>query len=284
MRYYALTLKTNNEQIKETQKVRIKDYGYYSAITGMNNYVFDCIRNGVNFIAYREEENRLLAVFSYNEQSISYDAALSELSEQLNSCFEYKGMSSEPYEITTYDYIDAMRECRRRQYMERWSTAIDNAKLWLYEHIRNDMKSIPYEYKEIIISDEKGDIQDIYDESLKNELINIREHSVKEADNGVMAHYFVSACSYNAAADIIKALAFELYNAGRITTKRVSIVSDMVPNLYARDNNFENMIENSYGGIVVYYLKESLGHGSSSYGMNCQYISKLLKEPHGLCV
>ncbi|MBR1597934.1 MAG: AAA family ATPase [Lachnospiraceae bacterium] len=284
MRYYALTLKTNNDQIKETQKVRIKDYGYYSVIAGMNNYVFDCIRNGVNFFAYREEENRLLAAFSYNEQSISYDAALSELSEQLNSCFEYKGMSSEPYEITTYDYIDAMKECRRHQYTERWSTAIDNAKLWLYEHIRNDMKSIPYEYKEIIISDEKGDIQDIYDESLKNELINIREHSVKEADNGVMAHYFVSAGSYNAAEDMINALALELYNAGRITTKRISIVSDMVPNLYSRDNNFENMIENSYGGIVVYYLKESLGHGSSSYGMNCQYISKLFRRYRNKCV
>ena len=218
MRYYALTLKTNSEQIEETKKVRLKNYGYANAICAMNGYVHNFICNEVNFLAYREEGKKVLAVFSYNEQVISYDAALSELSEQLNNCFEYKGMSSDPYEITTYDYVDAIQECKRRQYVESYSSALyNNAKLWLYDyHVRNGRKTIPYEYKELIISDGKGDIQDIYDESLKNELINIREHSVEEDYNGVMAHYFVSANSYNAVADMINALALELYNAGRI--------------------------------------------------------------------
>ncbi|MBE5922900.1 MAG: AAA family ATPase [Lachnospiraceae bacterium] len=288
MRYYAMTLKTNNELIDKTQKVRLKDYDFDSAIAAMNNYVFHCIRNDVNFFAYREENNTVLSVFSYNEQVISYDTAISELSENLNNCFEYKGMSSDPYEITMNEYIDAFMECKRRAYNIHNTNAVyNNAKLgWLYDfHLRNDNRFPgPFEYKELIISDGKADIQDIYDESLKNELINIREHSVEEDYSGVMAHYFVSAGSYNAAEDMICALALELYNAGRITTKRINIVSDMVPNLYSRGNNFENIIENSYGGMVVYYLKEKMGHGSSAYEMNCQYISKLFRQYRNKCV
>ncbi|MBQ8913120.1 MAG: hypothetical protein IJ054_03650, partial [Lachnospiraceae bacterium] len=286
MRYYALTLKTNNKQIDNTQKIRLKDYGYANAISAMNGYIFNFIRNEVNFLAYREENNKVLAVFSYNEQVISYDAALSELSEQLNSCFEYKGLASEPEEITMYDYIDAIRECKRRQYMERWTSSLyDNAKLWLTDFLsRNDRRTIPYEYTEILLSKEKGDIQDIYDESLKKELLNIREHSAEDTGNSVMAHYFVSANSYSAATDIIKALALELYNAGRITTKRINVVSDMAPNLYSRDNSFEDMIETSYGGMVVFYLKEKLGYGSSAYGMNCKFISSFFRRYRNKCV
>lgn len=286
MRYYALTLRTDMDQIEKTQKIRLKNYGYSNAISGMNGYIYNSIRNDVNFIAYREEGNRVLAVFSFNEQVVSYDAALSGLLEQLNSCFEYNGLLSEPYEITMLEYIEAIGECRRRDYIERGIPSLyDNAKLWLYYYMKmHDKKDLPYEYSEILISKEKTDIMDIYDESLKKELLNIREHSIKEADNGVMAHYFVSASSYNAATEIIKALALELYNAGRITTKRINVVSDMAPNLYGRDSTFEDMIENSYGGMVVFYLKEKLGFRSSSYGMNSKYISKIFRQYKNKCV
>ncbi len=274
------------DMIGKTQRIRLKDYGYSNAISGMNGYIYNSIRNDVNFVAYREEGNRVLAVFSFNEQVVSYDAALGGLLEQLNNCFEYEGLLSEPYEITMMEYIEAIGECRRRDFMERnYPSLYDNAKLWLYYYLKmHDKKDLPYEYSEILISKEKTDIQDIYDESLKKELLNIREHSVKEADNGVMAHYFVSAGSYNAATEMIKALALELYNAGRITTKRINVVSDMTPNLYGRDSTFEDMIENSYGGMVVFYLKEKLGFKSSSYGMNCNYISKMFRRYKNKCV
>ena len=197
MRYYGLALNTNDQQIQETKKINLKDYGYNNAVSGVNGYVYQYLPKGVSFLAYREEGNQVLAVFSYDEQSFNFESALSNLTEALDGAFDYKGLAGDPYEISMSECIDSIRECRRRQLMERWSSYIyDDAKLWLYEYVqRNDKKSMPYQFEEIMISDKKMKDQEIYDSSLKNELSNIRNHSVGALESGVMAHYFLSVNS-----------------------------------------------------------------------------------------
>ncbi len=287
MRYYGLTIKGNNSHFETTKKIKLKDYGYVNAICGVNGYVYNYLKNNVNFLIYREEGNNTLAVFSFDERFISYNDAVAALIDNLNTCFEFRGFKTEPYEITMNDYIEAIHECKRHQLFERWGGSVlyDNAKLWLYEfNGRNDKVIIPYEYREILVSGEKPGIIDIYDDSLKNELLNIREHSSETDNKGIMAHYFVSANSFDASVDIIKTLASELYNAGRITTKRINVVSDMVWNLYTRSNYFEDMLENSFGGMVVFYLKEKLGSRTPLYGNNCKFISKLFRKYSSKCL
>ena len=286
MRYYGLLLKTNDKQILDTKKINLKDYGYCSAVASLNGYVYQFLPKDINFLIYREEEKKLLAVFSYDEQLMSFDSAMENLSETLGSAFDYKGLASEPNEISMSEYIDAIRECKRRQLMERWGSSLyDNAKLWLYEYIqRNDKKTLPYEFEEIMISDKKDKMLDIYDSSFKNELFNISNHSVETLDSGIMAHYILSANSEKATKDMISNLGSELYKAGRITSKRINYLSEINPNLYCRDNNVEEMIENNYGGMIVFYLREKLGCSKTLYGTTCQFINKCFKRYRNKCV
>lgn len=285
MRYYGISLKTNDKQIQETKKINLRDYGYYSCVASVNGYIYQHLQKGVNFLAYREENNKVLAVFSYDEQLMSFDAAMENLSESLESAFDYKGLAGEPNDISMSEYIEAIRECKRRQLMERWGSLYDNAKLWLADYTqKNDKRTIPYEFEELMIKNKKIKVQDIYDYTLKNELSNIDNHNLEDLDSGIMAHYFLSVNSEKAAKDMICSLGTTLYNAGRITSKRINFVSEMVPNLYCRDNNFEDMVENNYGGMIVFYLKEKLGYSPTAYGMTCQFINKTFKRYRNKCV
>ena len=56
MRYYGFALKASEELISKNATIKIRDYDYDSAIAAMNKYFYQKRRNGINFLAYREEK------------------------------------------------------------------------------------------------------------------------------------------------------------------------------------------------------------------------------------
>lgn len=286
MRYFEFSIKTNSEEIKNTEKVRLKEYDYDRPVAGLNGYLYSNLDNHVNFLAYREEKNNLLCIFSYDEREISYERAFLHLTQMLDSAFDFKGLSDEPYEITMYEYTDNLIECKRRQLLSRGGTChADNAHLWLYQYIYNsDKQMLPYIFKERIISEKNDKMPAIYDPSFKKELINIENHAFCENINGVMAHYFISTNDFRTTEEMIDTLGAKLFKAGRISSKRIEIVTDLAINLSNRDNHLEDMLDNNYGGMIVFSLREKLGTNPTQYYLVCKYLCRIFNQYKSKCV
>ena len=68
MRYFGFALNTSAEKIEKNSKIRLREYDYQSPVAAMNNYMYKHLKNGICLFAYREEENVVLAAFSYDEK------------------------------------------------------------------------------------------------------------------------------------------------------------------------------------------------------------------------
>lgn len=55
-------------------------------------------------------------------------------------------------------------------------------------------------------------------------------------------------------------------------------------NLYKTNNYLEEIIENNYGGIIIFDLSEKLGCDTVDYHMTCKYIEKLVKKYRNECL
>ena len=69
-----------------------------------------------------------------------------------------------------------------------------------------------------------------------------------------MVHYFISGRSKEAVWNMTERLACTLKQANRISGGRIEIISEIDPYVYKRDNYFEKIVENNYGGVVVFAL------------------------------
>ena len=68
MRYYGFVLHAKAEEIKENARINLKAYAYENPTSAMNNYLYKSMKNDICFLAYREEEHSIFAVFSYDEK------------------------------------------------------------------------------------------------------------------------------------------------------------------------------------------------------------------------
>ena len=153
MRYYCMVLNTNAEKIKENSKINLREYDYSCPISAMNSYMYQEMKNNLNFFAYREEENVTLAAFSYNERKSLFQDAFNYVLGMLNKVFAVRKTANEPYEVTMHEFLEVSLEAKRRGYINIHSRIVDAAKLWIYNYY-NESKTFHYDFKEKIISED----------------------------------------------------------------------------------------------------------------------------------
>lgn len=90
MRYYGFKLGTNVEEIKENAKIELQHYGYNNTLESINSYMYQNMKNDRTFLVYREEDNLICAIFSYNEQKLSFRNAYEGILEMLQDIFGIK--------------------------------------------------------------------------------------------------------------------------------------------------------------------------------------------------
>ena len=283
MRYYSLVLDTSVEEIKENARVNLREYGYDNTFVAVNTFMSKNMKNNFSFCAYREGENIFIATFSYDEKYEKFNEAYDYILEMLNDAFQINKVKERPEEITMYQFLDYINEAKRRDYINAWSRLIDASRLWIYNYY-GDTEHLLYDFKEKIVSDKQKKGNWLYDETLKKELLNIETHKNTSEFNGNMVHYIISSRSVEAASDMTEALMQNLLRAHRISSRRMEIISEIEPELYKKTNHLEEIIENNYGGVVVFDLTEKFGNASTDYLMISKYIEKLVKRYCNHCL
>lgn len=126
------------------------------------------------------------------------------------------------------------------------------------------------------------------DESFIEELERIysKENAKKYYGNPV--HYKVSASNMESAMLMIDLLAHALSVNGRLAGRRMNRIYDIKDCCYD-EQDFEYMMQNARGNIVVFDLSGTLGnHGNyaSAYEEVIEYMSRLIKKQHvmALCI
>lgn len=285
MRYYSLILNTDAEEIKESAKINLREYGYNNPIASVNNYLYQNMKCGISFLMYREEAGKgIKAIFCYNERKNEYKDIYDYILDTLNESFLINRVISEPCEITMYQFFQCIKEARRRQFFEYWGRYVEDAKLGVYSYYSDNTKSLPYSFEERIISENIRKENKIYDEHFINELTNIDSHKMDSMCSGNMVHYIISARSIEAASDMTDVLMQHLYKANRISSRRMEIIRDIDIELFKVNNHLEEIIENNYGGVVVFDLSEKFGCDPVDYKMTSEYIENLLKKYKNDCL
>lgn len=285
MRYYSLVLNANKEEIKEKARVNLREYGYDSTIAAINNYMSKNMKNNFSFCVYREGENVIYSTFSYDEKFEEFSVAYDYILEMLNEAFQIRKVAEKPEEITMYQFLDYISEARRREYTNTWNRLVETSRLWLYNCYYGSTENLQYNFTEKIISEKSKKGTWLYDECLKKELLNIETHANNSELKGNMVHYIISSRSTEAANDMTESLMQSLLAAKRISSKRMEIISEIEPDIYSHhDNRLEEIIENNYGGVIVFDLSEKFGTDPTDYVMVGKYIEKLVKQYRNQCL
>lgn len=284
MRYYCFVLNANADEIKDNARINIREYAYENPIAAMNCYMSKSMRNNLCFLAYREEENSIFAAFSYDEKKGKFQDAFNYIAEMLNDVFLLKKIKVNPYEITMYQFLDCFLEAKRRDYSNTYNRIIEASNLWIYNYYNNETQSFHYDFKERIISEKERKTNAIYDRKFVNELANIEAHANVSGHSGNMVHYVISGRSVEAASDMTETLMQSLLKANRISSKRMEIISEIEPDIYRINNHLEEIIENNYGGAIVFDLSEKFGVDPVDYAMTCKYLENLLKKYRNHCL
>lgn len=285
MRYYSLVLNANKEEIKEKARVNLREYGYDSTIAAINNYMSKNMKNNFSFCVYREGENVIYSTFSYDEKFEEFSVAYDYILEMLNEAFQIRKVAEKPEEITMYQFLDYISEARRREYTNTWNRLVETSRLWLYNYYYGSTENLHYNFTEKIISEKSKKGTWLYDECLKKELLNIETHANNSELKGNMVHYIISSRSTEAANDMTESLMQSLLAAKRISSKRMEIISEIEPDIYRHHNNrLEEIIENNYGGVIVFDLSEKFGTDPTDYVMAGKYIEKLVKQYRNQCL
>lgn len=285
MRYYSIILSVNSEQIEKRATVEFKEYRNEKTFGAMNEYMYRHADNDVRFFAYREEDGLTYAAFTYNEQKSSFEDAYDYLRDQLFTLFRINKFKSEPSEITMYQFFTMIMEGRRRNYLISGRYIEDCNLERLYPDWREKSnKPWGYEFNEAIIPLEDTDIPSIYDPGFIKEITNIEEKANTSDFVGNPVHYVISARSREAAYEMTTCLTHSLLKAGRVSGRRVSIVSDISPFVYSKDNMLEDIIENNYGGVIVFDLSLRFARAPEQYGNTSKFIANLFTRYRNRCL
>ena len=99
MRYYGFELSANSEEIKENAKIELRHYGYDNVLESINSYMYQNMKNNRTFLVYREEDNLISAIFSFDEQKLNFQNVYEGILEMLRDIFGIKRIQADPYEI-----------------------------------------------------------------------------------------------------------------------------------------------------------------------------------------
>ena len=290
MRYYKLTLRTDKEQIEKNSRIDLRDYSYNNPINSLNSYMYNNLNCGLSFFIYKEENNSsLLAAFSYDNRHMSFKEAYGGITGSLKQTFGINKISKSPEEITMTDFQNLLLEAKRREFADHfYSRIIDTADLCMFDYRYNYDAHLPFELEEKVIPVQRIEPLYAYDEGFIKELSNIEDHDAQlNARTDIInpVHYVISGRSIGAAADMAGILAQRLYDAGRIKSRRLGIISDIAPCIFkSSEHTIENLIENYYGGIIMMDLTGSFGNESSEYDAAGRYILTLLKKYRDQCL
>ena len=284
MRYYNLEIYANAAEIKEKAQVKLNDYYYGSEIGAVNVYVYSHKDNDVDFFIYRENGDTCSAVMAFNEKKTTFQSAYDNILDLLKSTFDIKRVKAEPEEITMQEVYDNMTEARRRDYTHphRIKNTFPDWIWDFYTWHMNETKK--YKFREIMVEDSTAGKSVIYDDSFVKEIDNIESHQNDSACAGNMVHYVISSGSEEAAADMTSVLASSLLKAGRIKSGRVGIVSEIDPEIYKGTSYIESLIENNFGGTMIFDLSTKFGMHHEEYTMAAKYIENLFKRYRNNCL
>ena len=178
MRYYGFKLGTNVEEIKENAKIELRHYGYDNVLESINSYMYQNMKNNRTFLVYREEDNLISAIFSFDEQKLSFQNVYEGILEMLRDIFGIKRIQADPYEITMHQFLECILECKRRRCFDYSNRIMESSNLWSYYYaFMNDASAFPYDFKERIISEQECDTCSIYHQDFVEELRNIKVHA-----------------------------------------------------------------------------------------------------------
>lgn len=149
MRYYGFKLGTNVEEIKENAKIELQHYGYDNVLESINSYMYQNMKNNRTFLVYREEDNLLSAIFSFDEQKLNFQNVYEGILEMLRDTFGIKQVKVEPFEITLHQFMECFLECKRRRCFDYSNRIIESSNLWIYYYsCMNDTRPFPYDFKD----------------------------------------------------------------------------------------------------------------------------------------
>ena len=285
MRYYSIILSVNSEQIDEGATVEYKEYRGAKTLEAMNEYLYRHSENDVRFFAYREEDGRVFAAFSYDELRCSFEDANDYIRDQLYTLFRIGKKKGEASEVTMYQFFTMIMEGRRRGYIVSGRYIEDCNLDRLYPDWREKAnKPWGYEFNEAIIPLKDRALPSIYDPDFVKELTNIEENANTSGFVGNPVHYVISAKSKEAADEMTTRLTHSLLKAGRLSGRRVSMISDIGPTVYRVDNKLEDIIENNYGGAVVFDLSLRFAREPEQYATTSELIANLFTRYRNKCL
>lgn len=287
MRYYEFVISGVEENIKELlqNKECLREYRWGNALWAVNSYMYRNLRNNLGFLAYRQETDyKILAVLFFDEKKETLENAYDYIVEVLESVFEIKRIQLTPSEITMYKFLECYREAKRRDLDNHGNRFVELSNLFIYEYSIDHSKSYHFEFAERIIPEIKTGKIAIYDKDFITELSNIESHSNHTEYKSNLVHYIISSRSVEAACDMSEILVQHLAKANRISGRRMEVISEIEPDLYKFNNHLENIIENNYGGVIVFDLSEKFGCDPVDYQMTCKYIEKLIKKYKNDCL
>lgn len=285
MRYFKMILGTNAQQIEENAKVRLKDYSYDSTFAAVNSFMHKNMRNGLSFLIYRVEEGEsVFTGFSFDEKKERLEDVYFYLSEILKDTFGIKRIKEEPREITMFEYAECLNEAKRRDLIIYSPAFMQAANLWYLGYDYSETEDLRFDFEEKIVDENKKERSSLYDLKFKEELSNIENHKNASEFGGNMVHYVISGRSIEACLDMTEALVGKLFSANRIRSRRVEIITNLEPSFYKARNHIEKIIENNYGGTIVFDLTEKFGFDTTEYLRACNYIEGLIKKYKSECL
>ena len=288
MRYYGCVVCGTQEAIQKLLKERkiLRNYSYYEPIKAINVYMYQTLKNNIGFLAYRQQnENHIWAVFCFEERKETLEAVYDYIMNELRIAFEIKTIAHQsPNELTMCEFAECYQEAKRREFVAGYRFQ-DISNLFIYDLIWTSLHEEQYfEFQEKIIPEKMCSQMELYDKGFCAELSNIEQHSNHTKYSGNMVHYFISGRSKEAVWNMTERLACTLKQANRISGGRIEIISEIDPYVYKRDNYLEKIVENNYGGVVVFDLTEKFGCDPVEYRMVCAYIEKIVKRYKNECL
>ena len=288
MRYYQICFRGNSEDIKNDEEIeRIIGRGYGTVLLRMNDYLWKNTKNGIEFLFYHEEADLLKAIFTYDEQRYSFVTVYDFITEQLKVNFKIRRMIGDCSEITMITFLEKLIEGERRENISPSNRIKSGARLWYYYYyINNDTeKQLPYKYSEKII-DKTADsnAKQIADSKFLEELTNIETHPNESELSVNMVHYIISGKSIEATSDMVSTLANSLIKSNRLQSSRIEIITEISPRLFSTTNYLDEIIENNFGGTIVFDLTERFGDQPEDYVMTARYIENLVKKYKNKCL
>ena len=213
--------------------------------------------------------------------------APSDFGKTLSYFWEHNSFKVEKTEVTeiTFKLLDMMlRNAARRDYIDDIDTIYEQCGLSAFEHryTRPDEQILPAACSETELREQAGSI--LCEESLMPELDRIFAGSCVPGVTGQPVHYLVASDSPEIRKKILQILAGALFQAGRISLRRITTFHCFSDQTFDEDY-IETLFSSSRGGVLVADASAGFGDeaeiiqaGSDSLLSFCRVMQKYKSE------